>query len=63
MYSNLSRGVLRYMLEMSMPIHLTFGVESTVKMNFDGLKASGVGASFTRIAGDENSTSCYVSLM
>ena len=30
MYSNLFRGVLRYMLEMSMPIHLAFGVESTL---------------------------------
>ena len=32
-------------------------------MNFDGVKASGVGASFTRIVGDEISTSCYSSLI
>ena len=30
MYLNLSRDVSRYMLEMSMPIHLAVGVDSTV---------------------------------
>ena len=28
MYSNLSRGVSMYMFQMSMPIHLDFGVEN-----------------------------------
>ena len=32
-------------------------------MNFDGLKVSGVYASFTRIVGDEISTRCYSSLI
>ena len=32
-------------------------------MKFDGLKASGIGASFTRIVGDEIFTSCYLSLI
>ena len=30
MYLNRSRGVLRHILEMFMPIHLVFGVESTL---------------------------------
>ena len=30
-------------------------------MNFDGLKASGVGASLTWVVGDEVPTSCYSS--
>ena len=59
MYLNLSRGVLRYMLEMSVPINLAFGVESTMLMDFDGLKASGISASHTWVVGDEVSTSCY----
>ena len=32
-------------------------------MNFDGLKASGICASFIRIVGDEIFTSCYSSLI
>ena len=32
-------------------------------MDFDGLKASSVGASFTRIVGDEIAASCYSSLI
>ena len=32
-------------------------------MDFDGLKASGVGASFSLVVGDEISTSCYSSLI
>ena len=38
--------------------------EHAVKMDFDGLKASGVGASFTkRVVGDDISASCYLSLI
>ena len=59
MYSDLSRGVLKYMLEMFMPIHLAFRVE----MDFDGLKASGVGASLTWVVSYEVSTSWYSSLI
>ena len=32
-------------------------------MDFDGLKASGVCASFIRVVGDEISASCYLSLI
>ena len=61
MYLNLSRGVHVGDVH-AHPVGF-WGGEQTVEIDFDGLKASGVGASFTWVVGDEVSTSCNSSLI